>query len=77
MGQGRTSAGAGRTAERRRRELLRPDARWPWAAGAAAGALAGAAVAVALRRRRGGDPVLEPEDLQAVVDRPDGTTTGT
>jgi hypothetical protein len=46
--------------------------RWPVALGAAlAGAAAGVAVAVALRRLRTQDPpgALEPEQLEAVVDR--------
>ena len=38
-----------------------------------AGGLAGAAVAVALGRRRGvgADEVQEPDEVEAVVDRPD------
>jgi hypothetical protein len=47
--------------------------RWPWAVGAAlAGAAAGAAVAYLVTRIVGQDApdAQEPEDLQAVVDRP-------
>ena len=49
-------------------------ARWPWAlAATVAGAVAGAAVAYAVRRVEGEDrpDAVEPEQLQAVVDRPD------
>jgi hypothetical protein len=49
--------------------------RWPWAlAASVAGAAAGAAVAYAVRRVQGqdGPGAVEPEQLQAVVDRPDG-----
>lgn len=49
--------------------------RWPWAVGAAvAGALAGAAVAYVASRLRTQDApdAIEPEQVQAVVDRPDG-----
>jgi hypothetical protein len=48
--------------------------RWPWAlAATVAGAAAGAAVAYAVRRVQGQDRpgAVEPEQLQAVVDRPD------
>jgi hypothetical protein len=48
--------------------------RWPWAlAATVAGATAGAAVAYAVRRLEGQDcpGAVEPEQLQAVVDRPD------
>jgi hypothetical protein len=51
-----------------------PARRWPWALAATlAGALAGAAVAYASRRVQGQDSpeAVEPEQLQAVVDRPD------
>ena len=47
--------------------------RWPWAiAAAAAGAAAGVLVAVAVRRLSRPDPpgALDPEDVQAVIDRP-------
>ena len=53
----------------------RPVRRWRWAlAAAVAGAAAGAAVAYAVRRVEGQDApgAVEPEQLQAVVDRPDG-----
>jgi hypothetical protein len=49
--------------------------RWPWAVGAAlAGAAAGAVAAYAVQRLRTQDApdAVEPEQLQAVVDRPDG-----
>ncbi len=49
--------------------------RWPWAVGAAlAGAAAGAVAAYALSRVRTADApdAVEPELLQAVVDRPEG-----
>lgn len=48
--------------------------RWPWALGAAAlGALAGGALVVVVRRLAGQDApgAQEPEELRAVVDRPD------
>jgi hypothetical protein len=48
--------------------------RWPWAlAATVAGAAAGAAVAYAVRRASGQDRpgAVEPEQLRAVVDRPD------
>lgn len=48
--------------------------RWPWAlAAAVTGAAASASLVVLLRRWLGEDAVdaQEPEDLQAVVDRPD------
>ena len=48
-------------------------ARWPWAlATTVAGAAAGAAVAWALRRVEGEDQpgAQEPDEVQAVVDRP-------
>ena len=51
-----------------------PRRRWPWAlAATVAGAAAGAAVAYAVRRVEGQDrpDAVEPEQLQAVVDRPD------
>ena len=65
----------------RRADLLRAlgavprtSRRWPWAVLAVlAGAAGGAAVAVA-SRRSGGEPALDavdPEQLRAVVDRPD------
>jgi hypothetical protein len=47
--------------------------RWPWALAAAiAGAAAGVAVAVAIRRVAGADrpDALDPEDVEAVIDRP-------
>ena len=44
---------------------------------ALAGALAGAGVALVLRARRSDAVVQDPDEVQAVVDRPDGTTTGT
>ena len=48
--------------------------RWPWAlAASVAGAAAGAAVAYAARRVQGQDDpgAVEPEQVRAVVDRPD------
>ena len=48
--------------------------RWPWAlAATVAGAAAGGAVAHVVRRVQGQDRpgAVEPEQLQAVVDRPD------
>ena len=54
-----------------------PTRRWPWAFGAAvAGAAAGAVVALAIGRVRTADVpgAQDPEELQAVVDRPEGTT---
>ena len=48
-------------------------ARWPWAlAAAVAGAAAGIAVAIAVRRMSRPDApgAQDPEDLQAVIDRP-------
>jgi len=53
--------------------------RWPWALAAAAlGAAAGGAVAVLVRRLAGQDPpgAQEPEELEAVVDRPDSLPPG-
>ena len=60
----------------RRRELSVQDRvrRWPWALGAAlAGAVGGAAVAYVAGRLQGPDApgAQEPEQLQAVVDRPE------
>ena len=65
------------------KELVRtagpePVRRWRWAlAAAVVGAAAGAAVAYAVRRVEGQDApgAVEPEQLQAVVDRPDGATS--
>ena len=75
--QDRGARAAARTLARGARGRPVPARRWPWAVAAvAAGALSGAAVALALRRGRAGGAVQEPEELQAVVDRPDGTTTG-
>ncbi|MDX6198966.1 MAG: hypothetical protein QOJ79_2117 [Actinomycetota bacterium] len=49
-------------------------ARWPWAlAAAVAGAAAGVAVAVALRGRSDPPGAQDPEELEAVIDRPVGT----
>ena len=51
-----------------------PARRWPWAlAATVAGAVAGGAVAYAVRRVQGQDSpgAVEPEQVQAVVDRPD------
>jgi hypothetical protein len=51
-----------------------PRRRWPWALAASlAGAAAGGAVALAVRRVQGQDRpgAVDPEQLQAVVDRPD------
>jgi hypothetical protein len=49
-------------------------ARWPWAlAAAVAGAAAGIAVAVALRGRADPPDAQDPEDLEAVIDRPTST----
>jgi hypothetical protein len=78
-GHGSRGARARRAAQRRTRQLTGPVRRWPWAVAATvAGAVAGAAVAVMLRRGRlGAVDVQEPDEVQAVVDRPDGTTTGT
>ena len=48
-------------------------ARWPWAlAAAVVGAAAGVAVAVALRGRADPPDAQDPEDLEAVIDRPAG-----
>jgi hypothetical protein len=45
--------------------------RWPWALAAAlAGATAGIAVAVALRGKADPPDAQDPEDLEAVIDRP-------
>ncbi len=52
--------------------------RWPWAlAAAVAGAAAGGGVAHVARRLAGQDRpgAVEPEQLRAVVDRPDETGT--
>lgn len=78
-GSGARGAHGSRTARRRARGLTGPARRWAWAVGAVlAGALAGAGTAVVLRRGRGGAAdVQEPDEVQAVVDHPDGTTTGT
>jgi hypothetical protein len=68
----------GRTTELAQR-TRRPARRWPWAlAATVAGALAGAAVAYAVRRVQGQDSpeAVEPEQLRAVVDRPDDTAAG-
>ena len=68
----------GRTTELARRTRM-PARRWPWALGATvAGALAGAAVAYVVRRVEGQDSpeAVEPEELLAVVDRPDDTAAG-
>ena len=46
-------------------------ARWRWAlAAAVAGAAAGVAIAVALRNRADPPDAQDPEDLEAVIDRP-------
>ena len=46
-------------------------ARWPWAlAAAAAGAAAGVAIVLALRRREDRPGAQDPEELEAVIDRP-------
>jgi hypothetical protein len=70
----------GRTSRRERRTSgpSVPSRRWPWAlAATAAGALAGACVAYAVRRVEGQDNpgAVEPEQLVAVVDRPDDDNT--
>ncbi len=55
-----------------------PARRWPWALAATmAGAAAGAAVAYAVRRVEGTESpgAVEPEQLRAVVDRPDDETS--
>jgi hypothetical protein len=45
--------------------------RWPWAVAAAlAGAAAGIAVAVVVRRLTERPDAQDPEDLEAVIDRP-------
>ena len=45
--------------------------RWPWAlAAAAVGAAAGVAVALVLRGRPDAPGAQDPEDLEAVIDRP-------
>ena len=54
-----------------------PARRWPWWLMATlAGALVGAAVAVAVRRVRGqdGPDAVEPDQVEAVVDRPEDPT---
>ena len=51
-----------------------PARRWPWAVAAVvAGGAAGAAAAYAVRRVEGTDApgAVEPDQVQAVVDRPD------
>ena len=51
-----------------------PAPRWPWAlAAVVAGAAAGAAVAYAARRVQGQDrpDAVDPQQLRAVVDRPE------
>ena len=51
-----------------------PVRRWPWAVAAVvAGACAGGAVAYVLRRVQGTDApgAVDPDELLAVVDRPD------
>ena len=51
-----------------------PTRRWPWALAASlAGAAAGAAVAYAVRRSWWGERpgAVDPEQVEAVVDRPD------
>ena len=51
-----------------------PARRWPWAVAAVvAGGAAGAAVAYAVRRVEGVDSpeAVDPQEVQAVVDRPD------
>jgi hypothetical protein len=51
-----------------------PSRRWPWAlAATVAGAAAGGAVAYAVRRVQGQDRpgAVEPEQVRAVVDRPE------
>ena len=53
-----------------------PARRWPWAVAAVvAGAAAGAAAAYTARKVEGVDrpDAVDPEELQAVVDRPDDT----
>ncbi len=69
----------GRTSRRQHRTSgpSVPARRWPWAlAATAAGALAGACVAYAVRRVEGQDSpgAVEPEQLVAVVDRPEQDT---
>jgi len=62
------AAGLGRGA------VARPARRWPWAlAATVAGAAAGAAVAGAARRGQDRAGAVDPQQVQAVVDRPDGT----
>lgn len=75
---GQHGRGAARTAPTPRRASLRrrdepPVRRWPWAVLAAVlGAAAGSAAAFAVRALEGTDApdALEPDELQAVVDRP-------
>jgi hypothetical protein len=72
-GSGRRGGTAARTIVRRRPGTGGPARRWPWAVAAVvAGGLAGGAVALVLRRRGGAAPedVQEPDEVEAVVDRP-------
>jgi hypothetical protein len=64
----------GRTTRLVHRAAAAPRRRWPWAlAAVVAGAVAGGGVAYAVRRVEGVDApgAVEPEQLRAVVDRPD------
>ena len=75
---GQHGRGAARTAStprraRPRRQDQPPVRRWPWAVLAAVvGAAAGSAAALVVRSLEGTDApdALEPDELQAVVDRP-------
>ena len=73
---GQQGSGRARTAVARLRGRDAPPARrWPWAVLAAVlGAAAGSAAAVLVRSLQGTDApdAQEPDEVQAVVDRPGG-----
>ena len=72
MGKHGSGKARGAVARVRRRQVQR-GRRWPWAVLAAVlGAAAGSAAAVVVRFLEGTDApdALDPDDLQAVVDRP-------
>jgi hypothetical protein len=72
---GQHGSGGARAAARLRGRRSPTGRRWPWAVLAAVlGAAAGSAAAVVVRSLEGTDApdALEPDELQAVVDRPGG-----